>query len=124
MTAGGWYAERMNTLPKYVVSSTLDKAEWNNSSIIRGDLTQEVTMLKEQTGGNVLVFGSGELVNSLLQQNLLDELRLLLYPVVLGRGKRLFRDGPPVAMNIAGAKAYGSGVVLLSYHPATKPTPE
>jgi dihydrofolate reductase len=118
MTGGGWYAERMNALPKYVVSSTLDKAEWNNSTIIRGDLREEVAKLKNQAGENLLVFGSGELVNGLLQQHLLDELRLLVYPVSLGRGKRLFREGPPIALTVAGTKAFGSGVVLLTYHPA------
>jgi dihydrofolate reductase len=119
MTGGGWYADRMNALPKYVVSSTLDKAEWNNSTIIRGDLSEEVAKLKNQAGQNLLVFGSGELVSGLLQQHLLDELRLLVYPVVLGRGKRLFQEGPPVALTVADAMAFSSGVVLLTYHPAT-----
>ncbi len=118
MTDGGWYADRMNTLPKYVVSSTLDKAEWNNSTIIKGDVAEEVTRLKRQPGRNLLVFGSSELVNSLLRQHLLDELRLLVYPVVLGRGRRLFKEGPAVGLNVAEVKAFGSGVVLLTYHPA------
>jgi len=119
MTGGGWYADRMNALPKYVVSSTLDKAEWNNSTIIRGDLTEEVARLKNQAGQNLLVFGSGELVSGLLQQHLLDELRLLVYPVILGRGKRLFQEGPPIALTVADTMAFSSGVVLLTYHPAT-----
>lgn len=119
MTGGGWYADRMNALPKYVVSSTLDKAEWNNSTIIRGDLTEEVAKLKNEAGQNLLVFGSGELVSGLLQQHLLDELRLLVYPVVLGRGKRLFQEGPPIALTVADTMAFSSGVVLLTYHPAT-----
>jgi dihydrofolate reductase len=118
MTDGGWYAEKMNAMPKYVVSSTMDEAEWNNSTIIRGNLAQEVTKLKEQPGQNLLVFGSAGLVNSLLQEQLLDELRLLVYPVVLGRGKRLFNDGPTVALNVAGAKAFSSGVVQITYYPA------
>jgi dihydrofolate reductase len=119
MTGGGWYADRMNALPKYVVSSTLDRAEWNNSTIIKGNLSEEVAKLKEQPGQNLLIFGSGGLVNNLLHEHLLDELRLLVYPVVLGRGKRLFKEGPPVALNVAGTKAFSSGVVLLTYHPAT-----
>jgi dihydrofolate reductase len=118
MTDGGWYAERMNTLPKYVVSSTLDKAEWNNSTIVNGNVAEEVAKLKEQPGQNLLIFGSGALVNGLLRQRLLDELRLLVYPVVLGRGRRLFQEGPPVGLNVAEVKAFGSGVVLLTYHPA------
>jgi dihydrofolate reductase len=118
MTDGGWYADRMNTLPKYVVSSTLDKAEWNNSTIITGNVSEEVARLKQEPGQNLLIFGSSALVNSLLRQHLLDELRLLVYPVVLGRGRRLFQEGPPVGLNVAEATAFGSGVVLLTYHPA------
>ncbi len=119
MTDGGWYAEKMNAMPKYVVSSTMDKAEWNNSTIIRSNLAREIMKLKEQTGQNLLVFGSAGLVSSLLQEHLLDEIRLLVYPVVLGHGKRLFKEGPTVALKVAGAKAFSSGVVLLTYHPAT-----
>lgn len=108
----------MNSLPKYVVSSTLDKAEWNNSTILMGDLAKEVVKLKQQPGENILIFGSGELVNGLIQQELLDELRLLVHPVVLGNGRRLFRNGSPVGLKSAEAKAFGSGVVLLVYQPA------
>jgi dihydrofolate reductase len=121
VTDGGWYPEKMNAMPKYVVSSTIDKAEWNNSTIIRSNLAQEVAKLKEEKGENLLIFGSGRLVNTLLQEHLLDEIRLLVYPVVLGRGKRLFEEGPTVALNVAGAKAFSSGVVLLTYHPAANP---
>ncbi len=81
-------------------------------------MAEEVTKLKQQPCQNFLIFGSSELVNSLLHPHLLDELRLLVYPVVLGRGRRLFKDGPPVGLNVAEAKAFGSGVVLLTYHPA------
>jgi len=119
MTDGGWYAEKMNAMPKYVVSSTIEQAEWNNSTIIRGNLALEVTKLKEEKGQNLLLFGSGGLVNSLLQEHVLDEIRLLVYPVVLGHGKRLFNEAPTVALNVTGAKAFSSGVVLLTYHLAT-----
>ena len=98
----------------------MDKAEWNNTTIIRGNLAQEVTKLKEEKGQNLLAFGSAGLVNSLLQEHLLDELRLLVYPVVLGRGKRLFNAGSTVALNVTGAKAFSSGVVLLTYQPANQ----
>src|ERR1700674_3543316 len=111
------YADRMNSLPKYVVSSTLDKAEWNNSTIIKGDVAKEVTKLKEQPGQNILIFGSGELVNGLLRYGLIDEIRLLVHPVVLGRGKRLFAEGSPVGMKAADAKVFGSGIVLVVYEP-------
>jgi dihydrofolate reductase len=119
MADGGWYADRMNALSKFVVSSTLDKADWNNSTITRGDLGAEVGRLKNQPGQNLLIFGSSVLVNGLLRENLLDELRLFVYPVVLGHGKRLFTEGPPVVLTAADSKAFSSGVVLLTYHPAT-----
>jgi dihydrofolate reductase len=120
MTDGGWYAEKMNSMPKYVASSTLDKAEWNNSTVIKGDVAKEVARLKQQPGQNILIFGSGELVNSLLQHELIDELRLLVHPVVLGRGKRLFNEGPPVGLMPTDARVFGSGVVLTVYEPAAR----
>jgi dihydrofolate reductase len=120
MTDGGWYAEKMNSMPKYVASSTLDKAEWNNSTVIKGDVAKEVARLKQQPGQNILIFGSGELVNSLLQHELIDELRLLVHPVVLGRGKRLFNEGPPVGLMPTEARVFGSGVVLTVYEPAAR----
>lgn len=120
MKDGGWYADRMNSLPKYVVSSTLDKAEWNNSTIIKGDLAKEVAKLKQQPGQNLLIFGSGELVNGLLQNGLIDELRLLIHPVVLGHGRRLFKEGSPVGLKATDAKVFGSGVALMAYEPAAK----
>jgi dihydrofolate reductase len=118
MTGGGWYAERMNSIPKYVVSSTLDKAEWNNSTIVKGDMAKEVAKLKEKAGQQILIFGSGELVNGLFQHQLIDEIRLLVHPVVLGRGKRLFANGSPVGLKAADAKVFGSGNVLLVFQPA------
>jgi dihydrofolate reductase len=119
MKTGGWYADKMNAMPKYVVSSKLDKVEWNNTTIISRDLKQDVTRLKSQPDQNLLIFGSSDLVNGLLRVQLIDELRLLISPVVLGRGKRLFKDGPPVALTAVEAKRFGSGVVRLTYHPAT-----
>ena len=105
-------------MPKYVVSSTLRKAEWNNSTIIKSDLAEEVAKLKQQPGENILIFGSGELVNGLLRHQLIDELRLLVHPVVLGSGKRLFAEGSPVGLTVTEAKVFGSGVVLVKYEPA------
>ena len=118
MTDGGWYAEKMNSMPKYVASSTLEKAEWNNSTIIKGDVATEVARLKEHQGQNLLIFGSGQLINGLLQHRLIDELRLLVHPVVLGRGNRLFKDGPPLGLKPTEARVFGSGVVLTVYEPA------
>jgi dihydrofolate reductase len=93
------FADKMNSMPKYVVSTTLDKAGWSNSTVIKGDLAAEVSRLKEQPGGDILVAGSGRLVQALIEQDLVDELRLMVFPVVLGAGKRLFGDG-------AGATAF------------------
>jgi len=87
------FAEKMNSMPKYVVSSTLESADWNNSTVINGDVAEEVAKLKEEPGGNVLVAGSAQLVQTLMDHDLVDEYRLMIYPVLLGSGKRLFRDG-------------------------------
>jgi dihydrofolate reductase len=117
MKDGGWYPEKMNSMPKYVVSSTLRKAEWNNSTIIKSDVAEEVAKLKQQPGENIVIFGSGELVNGLLRHQLIDELRLLVHPVVLGSGKRLFAEGSPVGLTVTEARVFGSGVVLVKYEP-------
>ena len=87
------FAEKMNSMPKYVVSSTLESADWNNSTVINGDVAEEVAKLKQQPGGNILVAGSAQLVQTLMDHDVVDEYRLMIYPVLLGSGKRLFRDG-------------------------------
>jgi len=92
MQGTGDFGERMNSMPKYVVSSTLQKLEWTNSSLLKGDFVAEISRLKQQDGQNILVAGSAKLVGALLQHNLVDELRLMVHPVVLGSGKRLFAD--------------------------------
>src|SRR5712692_7201031 len=88
----GAFGERMNSLPKYVASTTLQKTEWN-ASLIKGDLAEAVNKLKQEPGQDVLVFGSGNLVHSLHERGLVDEYRLMVFPIVLGSGKRLFPDG-------------------------------
>jgi dihydrofolate reductase len=113
------YAERMNGIRKYVVSNTLRDAKWNNSRVISEDVKGEISKLKEEEGkGGLLVYGSCALVNFLAQQNLVDEYRLLVYPVVLGNGKRLFKDGTSATLKLLEAKAFDSGVVLLRYQTA------
>lgn len=113
------YADRINGLPKYVASTTMEKAEWNNSQVISDDLAEEVGKLKEQPGQNLLVFGSAELVNSLFEHDLVDEYRLMVFPVVVGHGKRLFKDGlDKKALKLAGTEAFDSGVTVLTYEPA------
>lgn len=119
MTDEQGFADRMNSLPKYVASRTLDAAEWN-AQLIKGDVADEVARLKQQPGQDLLIYGSGELVHTLMQHDLVDEYRLLVYPVVLGRGKRLFRDGSTATLNLVGTTTFSSGVVALIYHPAQR----
>ncbi len=108
----------MNSMPKFVVSTTLDAADWNNSTVIKDDVAEGVAKLKQQHGGDILVAGSGELVQTLMQHNLVDEYRLMVFPVVLGSGKRLFRDGADTtALRIVETKPAGS-VVILTLRPA------
>jgi dihydrofolate reductase len=107
------FAEKMNTMPKYVVSTTLDEAGWNNSTVIKGDVAKEVARLKQEPGGNILVYGSGELVRTLMEHDLVDELVLMVFPVVLGSGKRLFQDGVDrTALKLVETKPAGSVVIL------------
>ena len=113
------FADRMNGLEKYVVPKTLRDAAWENTTFLRGDVAEEVASLKERIGGDIMVFGSGDLVDGLMQHDLVDEFRILVYPVVLGSGKRLFRDGRDTSdLRLVGTRAFSSGTVLLSYQPA------
>ncbi len=111
------FADKMNSLPKYVVSTTLKKAEWNNSSIIKTNVADEITKLKKQSGGDILVAGSMTLIRTLMEHDLVDEYRLLTYPIVVGKGKRLFTDGMAASLKLTESKPMGSGVVLLRYEP-------
>ncbi len=112
------FADRMNTLPKYVVSTTLDKAEWTNSHVIRGNIVDEVSALKQQSGQDILIGGSAMLVQTLMRHGLIDEYRLLVYPIVLGSGKRLFPEGRPLPLRLIDTQTFSSGVVALTYQPA------
>jgi class 3 adenylate cyclase/dihydrofolate reductase len=115
------FADRMNGLNKYVVSTTLREPTWNNTTVIRGDLAAEVSKLKQRTDGDILVSGSAELVDSLMELDLVDELRIMLFPVVLGSGKRLFRDERGTShLRLVGTRTFSSGVVLLSYERAVE----
>jgi dihydrofolate reductase len=112
-------AAQMNATPKVVVSATLDKADWENSTLIRDDVAQQITRLKEQPGQNINISGSATLVAWLLGQGLLDELNLLLFPVVVGHGKRLFGGQDlTVPLTLARSEAFGTGVVHLIYNSA------
>jgi dihydrofolate reductase len=108
----------INSVPKYVVSTTLEGAGWNNSIIIRENIAEEITELKRQPGKDITILGSGALVGSLLRDGLLDELRLLVHPVILGGGKRLFEDGDDrKPLELIDSRTFGTGVVYLTYRP-------
>jgi dihydrofolate reductase len=108
------FADKMNAMPKFVVSTTLERADWNNSTLIRDDVVAEVARLKQQPGGDVLVAGSRQLVGTLMRHDLVDEYRLMVFPVVLGSGKRLFEDGgeQPRAFEVVDAESGGEVVML------------
>jgi dihydrofolate reductase len=108
-------APYFNSVRKYVVSNTLDKLEWNNSVLLKGDAVEEITKLKQQDGENLVVHGSGTLVQTLIQHGLVDTLRLLVYPVVIGAGKRLFQEGTTATLKLAETRSFSSGVVALIY---------
>jgi dihydrofolate reductase len=114
---GNPFSDRMNSIPKYVVSRTLKEATWNNSTLIRENIPEQVSRLKKQTGKDILIYGSAELANSLFQHGLVDEFRLLVFPVIIGKGKRLFKEGGRKAMRLEEVKLYTSGVLLLRYRP-------
>jgi dihydrofolate reductase len=116
----GEYGAWMNGYPKYVASTTLEEPlEWNNSNLIQGNVTEEVSRLKQQPGKAILIFGSGDLVNMLMQHDLIDEYRIMVFPVVVGSGKRLFGDGSDTkVLELVETKTFGSGVVVLTYQPA------
>jgi dihydrofolate reductase len=112
------FADRMNGLPKYVVSTTLQSADWNNSTIISGDVADAVAKLKAENGGDIMVAGSQQLVRTLLEHDLVDEIRLMVSPLVLGSGKRIF-DGVAgkKVLELADSTTYSSGNLVLTYRP-------
>ncbi|MCW6009620.1 dihydrofolate reductase family protein [Micromonospora sp. CPCC 205371] len=112
------FADHMNNTPKYVVSQTLTSADWQNSTLISGDVVKELTRLKEEPGGTISTTGSGTLVVSLLREGLIDELHLLLHPIVVGSGKRLFDDGAQVPLRLIDSKTFSTGVLHLVYERA------
>jgi dihydrofolate reductase len=115
----GEFADKFNNMPKYVVSSSLDEPGWNNSTVLKGDLADEVAKVKDKHDGDVVVHGSAQLVQALLEQELVDELRLMVFPVVLGGGKRLFGEtSDKKALRLADSKTVGDGVSILVYEPA------
>ena len=113
----GEYGDRVNRIHKYVVSSTLKKADWSNSSVLQGDVTTEVAKLKSQVGKDLVIYGHGLLAQTLLKHHLLDELKLWIHPCFVGRGKLLFREGEETNLNLISQKLLSTGVIVASYQP-------
>jgi dihydrofolate reductase len=112
----GEFADMFNSMPKYVVSSTLKDPEWTNSTVLEGDVVEEVSKLREGPDGDIVVHGSAQLAQTLVEHDLVDELRLMVFPVVLGTGKRLFGDpGDKKTLELVDSKVVGGGVVILTY---------
>ena len=115
----GDFADKFNTMPKYVVSSSLENPEWNNSTVLKGDVAEEVAKLKEKQDGDIVVHGSARLTQTLLEHDLVDELRVMVFPVVLGRGKRLFGEtSDKKPLRLVDSKVVGDGVAILVYERA------
>ena len=111
----GGFADKMNGMPKYVVSKTLKNPEWTNTIVIKDNVVAELKKLKKQPGGNILIHGSGQLIHSLLPHDVIDEIHLLLYPFTLGKGKRLFREGSITKFKLIKTKKFSTGVGALHY---------
>ena len=115
------FADRMNTLPKFVVSTTLKELAWNNSRLIKANVAEEVYQLKQQPGQDILIAGSRQLVHTLMQHDLIDEYRLMVHPIVLGTGERLFdEETDKTVLKLTNSTTFPSGIVVLSYRPAGK----
>ena len=113
------FADRINALPKYVLTTTLKQADWNNSHILSDEVLDRVAKLKAQEGGDMLVYGSASVVHFLMRHNLVNEIRVMIYPVVLGRGKRLFAEETKAELRLAECRQLGSGIVLFRYDVTT-----
>jgi dihydrofolate reductase len=112
----GEWADRLNSLPKYVVSSTLEDPDWNNSTVLKGDVVNEVSKLKQELDGEIVVYASRQLVRTLMNHDLIDELRLMVYPVVLGAGERLFGEtSDKKSMRRLSTRTVGDGIAYLTY---------
>jgi dihydrofolate reductase len=112
------FAPFINNAPKYVVSNSLDRADWTNTTIVSGDVAQQLRDLKDATDGDLVVTGSATLVRTLLADGLLDELRLLVHPIVVGHGARLFEDTTPHPLELVSHEVFSTGVLNLAYAPS------
>lgn len=111
------WADRINAMPKYVFSSTLETADWNNTTIVRDDVVAYVTRLKQQEGRDLLVYGRGLFGQTLMAHHLIDAIDLSIHPLVLGHGKPLFREGETATLRLVAAKSFSKGIVKLTYAP-------
>jgi dihydrofolate reductase len=119
MEDAGGFAKTMNSMPKYVFSSTLGEAEWENTTVLSGDFAEQIGKLKDEVEGVILVAGSAQLAQGLIEHDLLDELRLMVFPVVLGRGKRVFNeDSGKTTLRLKDSKTVGEGIAVLTYEVA------
>jgi dihydrofolate reductase len=115
----GEFADKFNSMPKYVVSSTLENPEWNNTTVLKGDAVSEASRLKQELDGDIYVHGSCQLVQTLIENDLVDELHLMVFPVILGTGKRVFGEtSDKKSLRLADSKTVGEGVAILVYQPA------
>jgi dihydrofolate reductase len=116
LSRSGEWADRLNSLPKYVVSSTLEEARWTNSTVLKGDVVSEVSKLKQEVAGDIVVYASAQLVHTLIEHDLVDELRLMIYPVVLGTGERLFGEtSDKKPMRLVHTQTVGDSLAFLTY---------
>jgi dihydrofolate reductase len=119
MKGTGEFGEKMNTMTKYVVSSTLKSADWPGSKVVKGNLAEEIRRLKREPGHDLLLSGSAQLFNALMKENLIDLYRFMVHPVVLGKGKRLFAESNDRrVLDLAETKRFSSGIVIMEYKPA------
>jgi dihydrofolate reductase len=114
----GDMADRFNSIPKFVVSTTLQEATWNNTRLIESNVAGEVLKLKQQFGQAITILGSADLVRTLMDHHLIDEFLFVVCPLVLGKGKRLFQEASPTMLRLVNSKAYSTGAIWLTYHPA------
>ncbi|MEX2236357.1 MAG: dihydrofolate reductase family protein [Dehalococcoidia bacterium] len=116
----GEFADKFNSMPKYVVSSTLENPEWQNSAVLKGNVAEEVSKLKQRHDGDIVVHGSAQPVQALIENDLVDELRVMIFPVVLGAGKRIFGEtSNKKRLQLTDSKIVGDGVAILTYAPAS-----
>jgi dihydrofolate reductase len=118
----GEFADKFNNMPKYVVSSTLADPEWNNTTVLSGDLVEAVSKVRRESDGDVVVHGSAQLAQALIEHDLVDELRLMVFPVVLGSGKRLFGESSEKKrLRLSATETVGDGIAILTYERAAAP---